>query len=419
MRRYQKGSSRASTGQRSIQVELNIDADQFERMIVEGLHGMALEVGIEVAQSLIADEVEQRCGPANQRSNDRKAYRYGSQSGFIRMGGQRIGLKRPRVRSIGGSEIELQMYRRLQRESGESAVMRRVVRGVSCRDYKLVIDAIRRGRGISSSSVSRSFVDASTERVRQLAERGFHGVRFVAILIDGVVFARETVVTALGVTAEGEKRILALRHGATENASICVDLLKDLRDRGVSTEQRTLFVIDGSRALRTAIREVWGEFAIVQRCQVHKLRNVQGYVPKKHWLEAKSRIQKAYADSNYRRAKRSLETISRWLAWINPHAATSLRDGLDETLTVSALGLSGSLRRSLTSTNMIESIFSRARMMTGRVKRWRSGGMRQRWCATALIHAERGFNRVHGYADIAEQLLPRLDAMPLRATQSA
>ena len=417
MRRYQKEKVSGSTN-RATHVELELDAEQFERMIVDGLQGMALELGIEVAQSLMADEVEQRCGRRNQRREKRETYRYGWQSGFIRIGRQRIGVSKPRVRRIGGGEIELQTYRRLQQESGEP-VMRRLVRGVSCRDYKSVVEAIRRSRGISSSAVSRSFVEASSEKVRQLAERCFHGTRFVAVLIDGVVFARETVVVALGVTDTGEKRVLALRHGATENASVCVDLLKDLRDRGVSSEQRMLFVIDGSKALRAAIRQVWGGQALVQRCQVHKLRNIQAYVPQKHWPEAKKRIQAAYAEHSYARARKSLESTARWLEWINPHAAESLREGLEETLTVTALGLTGAVRRSFTSTNMIESIFSRTRMMTCRVKRWRSGAMRQRWCATALLHAERGFHRVYGHAQIAAQLLPKLDAATTLATQSA
>jgi putative transposase len=315
--------------------------------------------------------------------------------------------------------VELETYRRLQKETKHDAVMRRLVRGVSCRDYRAVVEAIRRSRGMSASAVSRSFVEASAERVRQLAERRFEGVRFVAMFIDGVSYAHETVIAAIGVTEAGEKQVLALRHGATENARTCVDLLNELRERGISTEQRLLFVIDGSKALRSAIAEVWGENAIVQRCRVHKLRNVEAYVPKKHWQEAKARIQKAYAEPSFAAAKKSLETTARWLALINTHAAASLREGLTETLTVNRLRLSGRLRRSFATTNMVESVFSRVRMMTSRVKRWRAASMRERWCATALLHAEQGFHRIYGHLDIATQLLPKLDTDASVITKSA
>jgi putative transposase len=419
MRRYQRRQGEARQERKPIHVELEIDVDRFEGMITKGLQGVAVEIGLEVAESLMADEVERRCGLKRRRDPKRKAYRYGRQRGSILFGGQRVGVSRPRMRWIRGGEVELQTYQRLQKEPGEGAVMRRLVRGVSCRDYRSVVDAIRQGWGISAAAVSRSFVKASTARVRELAERQFVGVRFVAILIDGVAFAGQTVIAALGVTDRGEKRILAQRHGATENAQACIDLLTDLRLRGVSTDDRTLFVIDGSKALRTAISNVWGEQALVQRCRVHKLRNVKGYVSEADWPEVKRRIQKAYADTNLHRATKSLQATAGWLEWINPHAAASLREGLAETLTVTALGLTGPIYRSLATTNMIESIFTRARMMTCRVKRWRPGSMRQRWCATALLHAERGFHRIYGHADIATQLIPRLDANAALATQSA
>lgn len=419
MGRYQKKEYEPRGEGDRLHVDLEIDIDRFEEMVSEGLHGLAVEIGIEVAESLLGDEVERRCGRKGQRRAGREIYRYGQQQGSISMQGQRVAIMRPRMRWIEGGEVELDTYRRLQKETRQDAVMRRLVRGVSCRDYRAVVEAIRKGRGISASAVSRSFVDASAERVRQLAERRFDGVRFVALFIDGVRYAHETVIAAIGVTDAGEKRVLALRHGATENARTCVDLLTDLLERGISNAQRLLFVIDGSKALRSAIAQVWGERAMVQRCRVHKLRNVEAYVSKKHWPEAKARIQKAYAEASFATAKKSLETTARWLALINPHAAASLREGLDETLTVNRLGVSGPLRRSLATTNMVESVFSRVRMMTSRVKRWRAASMRERWCATALLHAERGFHRIYGHAQISTQLLPKLDANASVITKSA
>lgn len=420
MGKYQKeGSKAVFPTKNAVRIELELDASRLEEMILEGLHGVAFEIGLEVAESLLQSEVERHCGPRSGRKSGQLHYRHGSQPGSIRIDGQRVPIRRPRVRKVNGCEVELDTYRRLQTDGGSEAVMRRVVRGVSCRDYREVVNAIRRGRGISASSVSRTFVDASSARVRELAERRFDSVRFAAIFIDGVVFASETVIAAVGVTATGEKLVLAIRHGATENARVCIDLLSELRERGISTNHGVLFVIDGSKALRSAIRQVWGEYGLVQRCQVHKLRNVKSYVPDKHWVEAKARIQRAYADPNFTRARKSLETTVRWLAMINPNAAASLREGLEETLTITALGLKGRLRRSLATTNLVETLFSRTRMMTSRVKHWRSGSMRERWCATAVLHAEKGFHRVNGHADIATQLLPKLDAAIAARRQSA
>lgn len=421
MSKYQKRDVEAAGEEDGglIHIELSMSGSRLEQMVVDGLRGMALEIGLEVAGALLNDEVERHCGPKSRRDKERTKNRHGRQMGSILMDGQRIAIERPRVRQVDGNEVELEMYRRLQSETGAKAVMERLVRGVSCRDYRAVVKAIRKSRGISASAVSRSFVEASAARVQELAERRFDGRRFVSIFIDGVVFARETVIASVGVTSTGEKQVLAIRHGATENARVCVDLLTDLRDRGVSTDQRILFVIDGSKALRNAIGEVWGANGLVQRCHVHKLRNVKGYVPEKHWPEVKARIQKAYADPSYPRAKKSLETTARWLELINPHAAASLREGLDETLTVTSLGLKGPLRRSLSTTNLVETLFSRTRMMTCRVKRWRPGTMRERWCATAVLHAEKGFHRIYGHADIAAQLLSKLDAKVLTNRQSA
>lgn len=302
---------------------------------------------------------------------------------------------RPRVRTRTGCEVELALYERMQQGSGVE-VMRRLVRGVSCRNYRAVINAIRKGYGVSASSVSRAFVTASEERIRELAERRFAGQRFVAIFIDGVCFARQSMVVALGVTAEGKKVVLAMRQGATENSRVCIDLLEDLRERGVDTNERVLVVIDGSKALRAAVDRVWGDRAEVQRCQQHKLRNVESYVPEQHWPDVRAAIRRAYAAASYSKAKRMLQTTARWLDKINPHAAASLREGLEETLTVLRLGLKDRLRRCFATTNIIENVFGGVRLMTGRVKRWRGADMRQRWCAAALLHCEANFRAIQG-----------------------
>ena len=381
-------------------VELRLSRPELQRMIAEGLQGLALEIGVEVATALLGDEVESRCGRRHERDAKRRAYRHGRQRGWIALGGAKTAIERPRVRTIEGKEVSLSLYERMQRPGREEQVLGRIVRGVSCRNYRAVLEAIRKSYGVSASSVSRSFVKASTARVRELAERRFEGTRFVAILIDGICFCRRSLIAAVGITERGEKRVLAVREGATENARVCTDVLEDLRDRGVDTEKRTLFILDGSKALRAAVDRVWGDRAEVQRCQQHKLRNVASYVAEHQWPDIGAAMRKAYADTSYKRAKRSLETVARWLDRINPHAAASLREGLDETLTVTRLGLRGRLHSTFATTNIVEAIFGRVRTITGRVKRWRDGSMRQRWCVSALLHAESTCRAIKGCSDI-------------------
>jgi putative transposase len=404
MGHYQKKNGATTKRGEELLLELRLNRSELQQMIKEGLQGLALEIGVEVAMALLADEVDGHCGPLRKRDAERGAYRHGTQRGWIAIGGTKTAIERPRVRGIDGKERALKLYQSMQQSTRRDGVMRRLVRGVSCRNYRAVIDAIRKSYGVSASSVSRCFVEASEARVRELAERRFDGVPFAAMFIDGICFSRRSLVVAVGVTERGEKRVLAIREGATENARVCTDLLEDLRDRGVDTGTRILFVLDGSKALRAAVDRVWGEHAEVQRCQQHKLRNVASYVPEQLWPDFGAAIRKAYAETSYKKAKRALETVARWLDRINPHAAASLREGLDETLTVTRLGLRGRLRRSFATTNLVEAIFGRTRTMTGRVKRWRDGSMRQRWCATALLHAETTFRAVKGCSDMPQLL---------------
>src|SRR5271169_3998848 len=290
------------------------------------------------------------------------------------------------------------MYARLQSpDAMPSAVLRRMVRGVSTREYEQVIDLARDGFGVAKSSVSRDFVRASAAQVKALAERSFSSQRFPVVMIDGVEYAGETMVVVIGITEDGAKRILGLRQGATENAAVCTALLEDLRERGLDTTRPTLLVLDGSKALHAAARRLWGQNAVIQRCQVHKKRNVKAHVPEKHQPELDQRLGAAYQESDYEAAKKLLEDTANWLMRINPDAAASLREGLEETLTVVRLGLSGALRRTLVTTNPIESALSVTRRVTACVTRWRDGEMRRRWCVAGLLRAESKFRRVKGH----------------------
>jgi transposase-like protein len=275
-----------------------------------------------------------------------------------------------------------------------------MVRGVSTRDYERVVDLAAEGFGVKRSSVSRSFVKATAQEIAALAERRFDGVRFVAVFIDGKEYAGETMIVVLGITEQGEKRILGLRQGATENSEVVTSLLEDLRERGVDASQPTLFVLDGAKALRAAVKRVFGKNAIVQRCQVHKARNVKAHLAEKHHDELARQLSAAYSETNYERALEALKTTAAWLARISPTAAASLREGMEETLTVVKLGLPELLRRTLATTNPVESALSVAAKVTARVKRWRDGDMRERWCTAGLLRAEEGFRRIKGHKQL-------------------
>jgi putative transposase len=380
-------------------VQLPLDRDELLALMQDSLESLAVELGLLVASDILEDEVARLCGARYQRQPERTHTRYGRQRGAVTLAGQKLPIERPRVRRAdGGGEVALENYARLQSpDAMPRAVLRRMVRGVSTRDYQDVVDVARDGFGVAKSSVSRDFVRASAADVQALAERRFEGVHFPVVMIDGVEYAGETIVVAMGITEDGTKRILGLRQGATENAEVCTALLEDLMERGLDTGKPTLLVLDGSKALHAAVKRVWGKNAVIHRCQVHKKRNIKAHVPEKHWPELERRLSGAYQETDYETAKRSLEGTATWLARINPDAASSLREGLEETLTVIKLGGPGALRRSLATTNPIESALSVTRRVTARVTRWRDGDMRRRWCVAGLLRAESKFRRLKGH----------------------
>jgi putative transposase len=394
------------------EIQLPLDRDVLLGLMQDSLEALAVELGLLVASAILEDEVTRLCGRRYQRQPDRSHTRYGHQRGVVMLAGQKLPIERPRVRgAAGGGEVPLATYARLQSpDAMPQAVLRRMVRGVSTREYEQVIDMACDGFGVAKSSVSRGFVRASAADVKALAERRFEGERFPVVMIDGVEYAAETMVVALGITEDGTKRVLGLRQGATENADVCAALLEDLRERGLDTGRPTLFVLDGAKALHAAVTRVWGKKAVIQRCQVHKRRNLKAHVPEKHWAELERRLSEAYHETDYATAKASLEGTARWLDRLNADAAASLREGLEETLTVVRLGVPGALRRTLATTNPIESALSVTRRVTARVTRWREGDMRRRWCAAGLLRAEEKFRRVKGHRAMPA-LLKALEAL--------
>jgi putative transposase len=377
------------------------DVDQLRQLMHESLTSLAVEIGTQVACCLLEEDVVKLCGAKSERVLNRVNSRHGSQLGYVILGGQKVAVRRPRVRSADGEKVPLQVYENLPSEGAmPAAALAKMVRGVSCRDYADVVDTARAGFGVKKSSVSRNFVEATREQVAAFAERRFDETTFAAVFVDGIAFAGEMMVVALGVSDDGSKRVLGLVRGETENAEIVASLLTNLRDRGLKTSQPTLFCLDGSKALASAVKKVFGDNAVIQRCQVHKIHNVESHVANKHQPEVQRRLNEAYAQVHHADAKRLLLNTVAWLQTINPDAAASLKEGLDETITVIRLGLQGELKRFFATTNAIESMFGRVREVTRRVKRYRDGDMRHRWCITGLLRAEHGFQRIRGCKDM-------------------
>ena len=396
-------------------LQLSLDQEEVLELLQQSLDLFAIEIGRRVAVGLLDDEVQAHCGPRHQWGQaDRKATRHGRQPGYVCIGGQKISIQRPRVRSTAGAgELSLERYAQLQQPDAlPQTFLRRMVRGVSTRDYEGVIDLASEGFGVKKSSVSRGFVRASTRSLAAWSSRSLAGARYVAVFIDGVEYAGETLLVALGLTDQGYKQVLGLRQGATENAQVVTSLLEELVERGLETSRPTLFVLDGAKALVAGVKRVFGRQAVIQRCQVHKRRNVQAHLHERHHEELDRRLAEAYQQTNFLKARSALENTVRWLHRLAPDAAASLEEGLQETLTVIRLGLPDLLRRTLSSTNVIESALSVTRTVTARVKRWRDGDMRQRWCSAGLMRAEQKFRRARGYRQIP-QLLAALDVTQL------
>jgi putative transposase len=416
-RAYQKTPIRQEPSEER-PLQLTLDRRRVFAEMQEGLHQFGVKLGLELTAALMEEEVERLCGARYAHQAERKATRYGTQPGVVTIAGQKMRIGRPRVRSgREGKEIPLELYGMAQREEAmPEAVLRRMVRGVSCRNYEGVIETAKESLGVKRSSVSRSFHFASKKKIAELAERRFEDVRFPAIFIDGLCWAGTTMIVALGVAVNGQKHILGFREGRTENAVVCTALLEELIERGISTEQGTLFVIDGSRALRRSIVDLWRDRAHIQRCQAHKKRNLRGHVPEKLWPDVEKMLLRAWRETNASQAMKHLQTLAGYLDRIAPHAAGSLREGMEETITVVRMKIAPGLLPHLRTTNPIESAFSTTRRLTRRVTNWRNGNMKHRWCATGLLEAERRFRRLKNYEHL-EGLTAILDGTQNAVTE--
>jgi transposase-like protein len=390
-------------GGRELAVRLPLPLVEVWEELQARVEQLAGEAGLKILHGILEEEVTQRVGPPHRPAPAAGAVRWGRQPGYVVFGGQKVALERPRVRTRRGEEVELESYGKLQQDGRmQRAVAERVVCGLSTRKYRRAVQSVLDGYGIRKSSVSRHFVRATAEQLRELCERRVENLNLVALLIDGIEFAGQTLIVALGVEENGLKHVLGLWQGATENATVCKALLEDLVERGLHQERRYLFVIDGSKALRAAVERVFGPRAEVQRCQIHKRRNVKDHLPEGCRADYDRQLRNAYAMASYEDAKAALEKLFRQLERINPSAARSLEEGMEETLTLHRLGVGPLLRRSLATTNIIESCLSTVRHVARNVKRWQGGDHIARWTAAGLLEAEKKFRRVKGYRELKE-----------------
>lgn len=392
--------------QRTVAVQLPLPMLSMLADVRERFFALCVSAGREVLEQMMEQDRTAICGPCGVPNPQRVAGRSGSMRSEITLGGRRIKMRRWRARSVAGHEIGVPSFLwAADHDPLNAHTVAAIAAGVSTRKYGASLETLPRSeteRTISKSAVSRRFVALSAELLTAWLSRPLGELKLCAVLIDGIAFAERCVVIALGLSTDGHKHVLGLCEGTTENATVAEHLLDDLSDRGLCTEGVLLFVIDGSKALRKAIRQRLGERALVQRCQVHKRRNVLDHLPKSMHASVRRAMQQAYDGNDADLAQRQLERLAHALASDHPGAAASVREGLDETLTLQRLGITGALYRSLRSTNPIENLNGSVAQFTRNVKRWRDGAMVVRWVGSALHTAQQRFRRLRGHKQMPE-----------------
>lgn len=363
---------------------------------VEMIRGL-VPLGLMHVKELLDDEVVALAGERYARKAGAEVYRYGKNRGSVRLAGQRVPIPVPRVRGPRG-EVPLRSYQMFQQRGHvDERLLRRVLYGISCRNYEAAAEAIPGALGLSSSSVSRAFVEASAEELRKFQERDLSEDTFVALVLDGKTFAEETMVIALGITLEGEKRFLGFVETTTENERVLTAFLRSLIDRGLDVSHGILVVIDGSKGLRAAIRKAFARRALVHRCHWHKRENVVSHLARDEQAAWRRRLQQAYNRPTYKEALEALTRIHRELQDRNADAAASLAEGFEETLTLHRLGVAGVLGRSLRTTNGLESVNAMVEERCTKVDAWKNSNQRHRWLAAALLDIEPRLRKLLGY----------------------
>jgi putative transposase len=364
------------------------------------IRSLAVSAGTVMIEAIMNSESDQLAGKRYSRKTD--IDRWGTESGYVLLGGQKVRVRRPRLRTKDKQEVSLTSYEQFQNEGQRTeSVFNRLVAGVSSRNYAKTVEEFGNGYGISKSVISRKVVEATAEKLKELSERDLSKLDVCVLVLDGIHVDETVQIVALGVETSGKKQILGMRQGATENSIVCKELLEDIQTRGLQTDGPMLVLLDGAKALRSAVEETFGDRAIVQGCQLHKRRNVLKYLPKRYHAEYDRKISTAYGMRLHDDARKELDSIIRELDRLNESAANSLREGLEETLTVHQLKLPDVLRKHFFSTNLIESAFSQGVSVMQNVKRWRNSSQIQRYTATALLEAEKKFRKITGFKSMS------------------
>ena len=370
----------------------------------EGLLAFSTAAGLVVMQQMLATELASIVGAKHAKlGSDRVGNWHGTTEGQVVLGGRKVTVERPRGRHVDGGEISLGTWETFASEDLlRQVVVERMLAGVATRRHVDVAEPVGAvdAKGLSRSAVSRRFKAATEAAMTELLARDLSGLDTAVLMIDGLNVADQMIVVALVITADGTKVPVGLRLGDTENRVVVTDLLADLIARGLRFEHGILAVLDGAKALRAAVVRVFGERALIQRCTLHKRRNVTGYLPVDDRDAVDRRLALAFAQPDPAKGLRACRNLAGQLDKDHPDAAASVREGLEEMFTVARLGIPVRLRRTLTNTNCIESMISICRTTTGRVKNWRDGSMKKRWIAAGMLEAERSFRRVKGHADM-------------------
>jgi len=375
---------------------------------------LCIDAGQQVLAAMMEQDREDLCGPRWKRDPDRRAGRAGTTKSEVTLGGRRIAIPRPRVRSMEGEEVELPSFRfATKRDPLDRHTLNAVACGISSRKYARSLDPLSEEieeRATSKSAVSRRYVAMTTKQMTSWLTTPLGDRHFPIIMIDGIHMGDHLVLIALGIDFEGRKQVLGLREGDTENGQVVRSLLRDLLDRGLDHERARLFVIDGAKALTSAIVKIFGPLAKIQRCQIHKRRNILGHLPERLHENVKAVLKEAWGLGDAKLAKRRLERLASSLKAAHPGAAESVLEGLDPTLTLQRLGIGDTLYKKLRSTNAIENLNSGIATYSKNVKRWQGGLMVVRWVSAAIVEAEKKFRRVQGWRDI-EKLVQALTAI--------
>ena len=424
-KRYQIDKQRAvqqfrkRVGASDENIQLALPLPEVLALAQKGLMNLALSAFTKLAEEMMHWEVNTLAGPKNHAGQNRDNMRWGTQTGYCVVGGQKVPLQRPRVRNSRRHEVPLGSYEVLQQASlMEDCVWQKIMHGLTTRRYGEVIRELEQAYGIEKSTVSEHFIDASRRHLEKLQRRHFGEEAFCAMMIDATPFGDQDVVVAIGLTLQGQKKVLGLHQGATENATVVKHLLDDLGQRGIEFDVPRLYVVDGGKALHSAIRRKAGRCAVIQRCQVHKIRNVTDHLTEDFQMAIRCKMRNAYALREPGDARRALDTLLHELMHLNPSAAHSLEEGMEETLAVHRLRVPEKLRRTLASTNLIESAFSTVETVCRNVKRWQGGDQYLRWIASGLIWAESRWKRLQGYRElpilVKELELAVVKAIPVR-----